>query len=163
MTRTRRVVLTWREAGILAALLAGLFVLIQLLPVGAPRTNPPLVAEPPWDSPRTRELFERACADCHSNRTRWPWYAHVAPVSWLVAHDVAEGREHLNVSEWHREQEDAAEAAEEVRAGRMPYRGYALTHSEARLGPEEKRALIAGLAATFGDEGEDDASGHDDH
>lgn len=140
-----------REWGILAALLVGLFLLAQLLPVGAPRSNPPVVAEPPWDSPRTRELFFRFCADCHSNETRWPWYSRVAPVSWLVAHDVAEARRHLNVSEWHLPQEDADEAAEEVREGEMPLPLYLPLHPERRLDEATKAELIAGLVATFGE------------
>ena len=47
-----------------------------------------------------KRILERSCYDCHSNRTRWPWYSHVAPVSWLVARDVHEGREEINFSEW---------------------------------------------------------------
>ena len=132
--------------------LAGLFFVIQLLPVGAPRSNPPVVAEPKWDSPRTRELFFRTCADCHSNRTDWPWYSRVAPVSWLVAHDVAEAREHLNVSEWNRPQRDADEAAGQLREGKMPLKTYLAVHSEARLSAAEKGELVAGLVATFGEE-----------
>ncbi len=140
-----------RELALLFAVLVGLLGLIQLLPVGAPLTNPPVAAEPAWDSPRTRELFYRACADCHSNTTVWPWYSHVAPASWLVAHDVAEGREHLNVSEWNRPQKDAPKAAGEVRRGQMPLRVYVLAHPETRLAPADRDALIAGLVATFGD------------
>lgn len=143
-----------RELALLAGVFVLLFAVMQLLPVGAPRDNPPVVAEPAWDSPRTRELFFRACADCHSNQTRWPWYAKVAPVSWLVTHDVAEGREHFNVSEWHRPQEDANEAAEELREGKMPPRTYLPAHPEALFSEAEKRELVAGLAATFGEKGE---------
>lgn len=144
-----------REWALLAGLLGGLFAALQILPVGAPRDNPPVVVEPAWDSPRTRELFARACADCHSNETRWPWYSRVAPVSWLVAHDVAGGREHLNVSEWNRKQKDAHEAAEEVEEGQMPLPIYLPMHPEARLSPGEKAELVRGLAATFGrDDGE---------
>ncbi len=150
----RRVVLTRREVALLAGVVAALFGVIQLLPVGAPRSNPPVVAEPQWDSPRTRELFFRACADCHSNQSRWPWYSKVAPASWLVAHDVAEAREHLNVSEWHRPQRDADEAAEMVRKGEMPFWIYRPMHAEARLDDATKRELIAGLIATFGEEKE---------
>lgn len=148
----RRPILSRRETAILGGVLLALFLAIQLLPLGAERTNPPVVAEPAWDSPRTRELFVVACADCHSNQTRWPWYSKVAPVSWLVAYDVAEGREHLNVSEWNRPQRHADEAAEEVREGEMPYRGYTLTHPEARLDEATRAELVAGLIATFGDE-----------
>jgi mono/diheme cytochrome c family protein len=153
MTRPSRR-LSRRELALLAGICALLAGAMQLLPVGAPRDNPPVVAEPAWDSPRTRELFFRACADCHSNQTRWPWYARVAPASWLVAHDVAEGRRLLNVSEWQRPQEHAHESAEEVREGEMPLRLYVAAHPAARLDEAERRELIAGLEATFG------AAGH---
>jgi hypothetical protein len=139
-----------REWRLLAGALAALAVVIQFLPVGAPRDNPQVREEPRWSSPRARELFFRTCADCHSNQTRWPWYASVAPVSWLVAHDVQGGRSHLNVSEWDRPQKDADEAAEELRDGEMPLRTYLLAHPEARLSPAERAELIAGLEATFG-------------
>ena len=64
---------------ILGVLCLGL--VIQLLPYGRDHTNPPVVAEPLWDSPQTRALAKRACFDCHSNETIWPWYTNVAPVS----------------------------------------------------------------------------------
>jgi mono/diheme cytochrome c family protein len=140
-----------RERKILLASLAGLFVIIQLLPVGAPRTNPPVTGEPQWDTPRTRELFFRSCGDCHSNETVWPWYSRVAPVSWLVAHDVAGARDHLNVSEWTGPQRHADEAAEEVREGAMPLPIYLPLHSEARLSESDKAELVRGLIATFGE------------
>ena len=75
--------------------LAGLLVLgvivfaaIQLVPFGHDHTNPPVVAEPAWDSPETRAFAVTACFDCHSNQTVWPWYSNIAPVSWLVQRDV---------------------------------------------------------------------------
>lgn len=139
-----------RELALLAGVLAVVLAIIQFLPVGVARDNPPVVAEPAWDSPRTRELFVRACADCHSNRTRWPWYSRVAPTSWLVAHDVAEGRRKLNASEWNRPQDEAHESAQEVREGEMPPRSYLAMHAEARFDEATKRELIAGLEATFG-------------
>src|SRR5687767_12746271 len=67
---------------------AGLFGVLQLVPYGQAHTNPPIIAEPLWDSPRTRELARRACFDCHSNETRWPWYANVAPFSWVMQNHV---------------------------------------------------------------------------
>lgn len=86
-------------AGLL--LIAGLlgFVAVQFLPI-MPHTNPLTVREPNWDSPQTRELVVRACYDCHSNETKWPWYSNIAPVSWLVVRHVQEGRAALNFSEW---------------------------------------------------------------
>lgn len=142
------------ERRLLLATLLGLFGILQLLPLGSPRSNPPELGEPAWDSPRTAELFYRTCGDCHSNRTRWPWYSRVAPASWLVTADVAGGREHLNVSEWTRPQRHADEAAEELREGKMPLKGYLAVHPEARLSEAEKRELVAGLVATFGEEQE---------
>jgi len=50
--------------------------------------------------PDVAALLERGCKDCHSNRTSWPFYAYIAPASWLVSYDVTEGRKHLNMSEW---------------------------------------------------------------
>ena len=56
-----------------------LAILIQLIPYGRNHTNPPVIKEPTWDSQQTQVLFQRACADCHSNPTRYPWYSHVVP------------------------------------------------------------------------------------
>lgn len=141
-----------RFALIMVAGVAGLLVLIQLVPYGRNHTNPPVVSTPMWDSPRTVELFDRACADCHSHDTVWPWYSHVAPVSWLVQHDVDEGRAKFNVSLWGVQRENEGdEAAETVETGEMPFRPYLLTHPEARLTEAEKNDLIQGLLATFGD------------
>lgn len=132
------------------AIALGLFVLMQVVPYGRNHTNPAVSQVPAWDRPETGTLFRTACGDCHSNETRWPWYSHVAPVSWLVQHDVDEGRSKLNASEMQRPQKDAGEAAEEVRKGDMPPRQYALMHPEARLSRGDREALAAGLAATFG-------------
>jgi hypothetical protein len=145
--------MSWVKWG-LAALLGG-FLVIQLVPYGRDHVNPPVVAEPSWDSAQTRELAVRACFDCHSNETVWPWYSNVAPVSWLVQRDVDEGREELNYSEWNRPQE-AGESAETVRDGSMPPRAYRLTHSEARLTDAELETLANGLAATVGGEAGDE-------
>lgn len=150
----------WMKLG-LAALLGGLLV-IQLVPYGRDHDNPPVVAEPAWDSAQTRELAVRACFDCHSNETVWPWYSNVAPMSWLVQSDVDEGREELNYSEWSQRQE-GEESAETVRDGSMPPRSYLLTHPEARLTDAELATLADGLATTFGEESEDEEQdGEDD-
>ena len=95
--------------------------------------------------------------DCHSHETRWPWYAHLAPASWLLQRDVEEGREHFNVSTWDRGPGDADEAYEEYAEGEMPLWFYTPLHPEARLGDEDRAALLAGLRATFG--GEEHAEG----
>ncbi len=124
-------------------------VLIQAVPYGRAHTNPPVTAEPKWDSPRTRALAVDACFACHSNQTRWPWYSSVAPVSWLTQHDVDEGRRILNFSEWDRPQR-AGEASEAVSEGSMPPWQFKVLHPEARLSDAEKRQLIHGLQATLG-------------
>jgi len=128
--------------------------LIQLYPYGRDHNNPPVQASVAWDSPETEALFGRACADCHSHETVWPWYSHVAPVSWLVQNDVEEGREQFNISLPAGQQGEAEEAAEKVQEGEMPLKVYLPTHPEARLSKEEQARLVAGLEATFA------ASGH---
>jgi hypothetical protein len=129
----------------------GLLLIIQLIPYGRDHSNPPVVHEPAWDSASTRGLVRRACYDCHSNQTVWPWYAGIAPASWLVYNDVVEGREKLNFSDWRagrREGEKAGEIRKEVEEGEMPPFRYRLAHPEARLTGEEKQLLIKGLTAT---------------
>ncbi|MCI0528769.1 MAG: heme-binding domain-containing protein [Nitrospira sp.] len=156
------------------------FMVIQFVPVD--QTNPPVVREPTWDSPQTRGLVERACFDCHSNETVWPWYSRIAPMSWMITRDVYEGREELNFSEWgmaegeggHEDEdddadddeeedrerdearEDESEAAEEmietIREGEMPLPRYLMVHPEARLTEAEIEQLVKGLEATFGAE-----------
>jgi len=135
-----------------AAAVAGvaMVVLLQLAPYGRRHLNPTGRAEPRWDTPRTRALAVRACYDCHSNETVWPWYSHVAPVSWLLQRDVDEGRRQLNFSEWDRPQQEAHEAAKTVQKREMPPWFYAAIQRDARLTATETQALIAGLQATLG-------------
>ncbi len=134
--------------GILFSLAVALFLIIQMLPI-APLTNPPVIAEPNWDSPATLALAKRACFDCHSNETVWPWYSHIAPVKWLVVHDTDAGRAVFNFSEWHPGDMSGVEAAEKISEGEMPLPQYLLMHPEARLSDAEKQQLIAGLIATM--------------
>ena len=130
-------------AGLVGALL---LVVVQLLPLGRDHTNPPVRKEPSWDAPETRALALRACFDCHSNETVWPWYSNVAPVSWLIESDVARGRKELNFSEWDRPQREARESAGKVRKGSMPPWYYPW----ARLTGAESQALVQGLEGTLG-------------
>jgi mono/diheme cytochrome c family protein len=133
-----------------------LFVGIQAIPYGRNHTNPSTRLEPAWDSPETRELAVRACFDCHSNETDWPWYSYIAPFSWLVQGDVDDGRKKLNFSEWNPPQEHAGQAAKMVREGTMPLWRYVALHPRANLSPAETQALTQGLVATIGEEkGED--------
>src|SRR4051794_38183488 len=105
MTRVRW--LRWLPVGLIVFV-----VLLQLVPIHI--TNPSTRVEPAWDSPRTRELAVAACYNCHSNETKEPWYAHVAPVSWWIKNHVDEGRGQLNFSEFDQRQREARKAAQEV-------------------------------------------------
>lgn len=122
-------------------------VAIQLVPYGHTHAVRAVVAEPKWPSAETRALAKRACFDCHSNETTWPWYARVAPVSWLVQRDVDEGREELNYSEWRGATKASKKSGEEMREGEMPPWFYVVLHPEARLTPAEKEALARDLSA----------------
>jgi hypothetical protein len=95
---------------------------------------------------RVMATLERSCFDCHSNQSRWPWYTRIAPLSWTVAHDVEEGREHLNFSTWgsysaEEKQDLLEELCEEVEKGHMPPGNYLLVHGEADLSEADKEIL----------------------
>jgi hypothetical protein len=105
------------------------------------RDNPPVTGtiEAP---PPVAAILRRACFDCHSNETVWPAYSRVAPVSWLVAHDVHEGREHVNFSTWSslspdEQRKRLLKMAEEVEKGAMPPGIYTPLHPEARMGLQD--------------------------
>jgi hypothetical protein len=120
-------------------------VAIQFVPVD--RINPAVETEVPANAD-VRAVLRRACYDCHSNETVWPWYSRIAPVSWLVARDVHEGREELNFSTWNRmtskEQIEALhESWETVEEGEMPLWFYLPIHSEARLSAQDRSVLRA--------------------
>lgn len=130
------------------ALLA-IFILIQLVPLGRDHTNPPVTQEPNWDSPQTRQLAQRACFDCHSNETVWPWYSNLAPMSWLIQNHVDEGRRRLNFSTWDQQRpREPEEIAEVILEGEMPLPNYLPLHPEARLSAAERQALAQGLMNT---------------
>lgn len=120
-------------------------VVAQLIPL--PRTNPPVSADVGAPAEVARVL-KTACYDCHSNETTWPWYAWVAPASWLVVYDVHEGRDHLNFSEWDkltpdRRRHKFEEIAEEVEEGEMPPAIYFPMHPEADLDAAQRQAVVA--------------------
>jgi hypothetical protein len=94
------------------------------------------------------QVLVRACGNCHSNQTDWPWYSHVPPVSWWIARHVREGREKLDFSEWEtysiRQKRDKLESmCGLISTGRMPPRTYAVMHPEAKLTDEDKEAVCA--------------------
>ena len=119
------------------------FVGIQFIPVTM--NNPP-VEEEILVTPEVKVILKRACYDCHSYETIWPGYSRVAPASWLLAWDVAEGREELNFSTWNRYGEKKRkkmikEIWEEVEEGEMPPWFYLPFHPEAQLLDEDREVL----------------------
>jgi hypothetical protein len=123
--------------------LLGVLIAIQFVPVD--RSNPPVTGDVPT-APAVKAVLRRACYDCHPNETQWPWYSHIAPVSWLLARDVREGRAELNLSTWdqystRQQVKKLKESWEEVAEGEMPPWFYLPAHREARLSAED-RALL---------------------
>jgi Haem-binding domain len=91
-------------------------------------------------------VLERSCKDCHSNETSWPWYAYVAPASWVVARDVHQARNKMNFSDWgsysaQRKEDRLEEICEQLTNGDMPDRKYTIFHRNARITPEERAAV----------------------
>lgn len=129
------------------------FIILQLWRYqGELATNPPVLQEPQWDSEYTQLLVERACYDCHSNETYWPWYAQISPISIMIQEDVAEGREVLNFSEWDEScctVEQIEAMAETVGKDQMPLPYYLVFHPEAKLTDVERGHLLNGLIATM--------------
>jgi Haem-binding domain len=133
--------------------LAVVFLLLQL--TNPARVNPPvksdLIASTHPPGPVAATLVA-ACYDCHSDQTRWPWYSHIAPMSWLIANDVNDGRENLNLSEW--PADDAKRAArrlenmsEKIDYGEMPPKKYTAIHADANLTDSQRKALTDWLDA----------------
>lgn len=125
---------------------------MQFVPVR--RTNPPAAADISAPA-EVHAILRRACYDCHSNETRWPWYGYVAPVSWLVARDVAEGRKRLNFSDWgtylaDRQETKIREIWEQIAEDEMPLAIYRPLHPEAKL-TDADRATIRQWALPEGD------------
>ncbi len=146
-------------------LLIGVGIVIAVLilitvPVWLFQSDPPTVSEPQWDSPQTRVLAQRACFDCHSNQTTWPWYSRIPPGSWLTTWDVIRGRNHLNFSTYQPGQpigEGGREGgrgggnqiARQINSGEMPPWYYLILHPDAKLTDAEKQQLIQGLQASL--------------
>jgi hypothetical protein len=100
-------------------------------------------------------VLRKACYDCHSNNTNYPWYASIQPVSWWLNHHIDEGKDELNFSEFgaykmKRKIKKFNEIAGEVTDGEMPLESYTWIHKDAKLTKEEASALInwANLMAT---------------
>ncbi len=126
------------------------FILMQLVRFVVPEfqlDNPPVTQSVVWSSPEAEQLWRQACADCHSNETVYPWYSYIAPVGWLVAHDVHEGRDALNISTDRRVEWD--EMVEQIEEGGMPLPNYLMMPPEANRPAAQQETLMAGIRATF--------------
>jgi hypothetical protein len=138
------------------------FLLMQLVPYGWTKSNPPVTSPAPWPSTEAEAIARTSCYDCHSNETEWPAYSYVAPMSWVVRRDVEAGRREMNFSEWDEESADAAEDAEgEIIEGRMPLPNYRRIHRDAQLSDEDAAILVDALEQMSDDDG--GRSGGDDH
>jgi hypothetical protein len=120
-----------------------------------PRRNPPERHGGVILSPAEDDLLRRACFDCHSNETRYPWYASLPVVSLLLGHNIAEARHELNFSEWDRmtprsRREGLQDTLEELRDGEMPPFDYLWLHPDARLGPPDVALLEAAALNAYG-------------
>jgi hypothetical protein len=133
------------------------FLVMQVFPMGRVFSsvlrdpNPPAAAPVVWTSAESEAIVRKACYDCHSNETVWPWYSNIAPVSWLTTHDVNEGRAVLNFSdydpnEYHLDPEDIAWHVNND----MPLWFYIPLHPESRLSDAEKEVLIQGIVDSLG-------------
>jgi len=103
--------------------------------------------------PAVESIFERSCNDCHSNRTVWPWYSNVAPVSWFVINHVNGGRRHLNFSDWaalppQRVIRRLDDICKEVKSGGMPLSTYTPMHPLSKLTPSDEDAICRWTGAT---------------
>jgi hypothetical protein len=125
--------------------LLALLIILQFVPVQ--QTNPAERGE--FHAPGNLEaILRRACYDCHSHETAWPWYSRIAPISFLLANDVEEGRGQLNFSTWEtyndqRRARKLKEIVREVENGDMPPWYYALLHPDAKLSPPARQAIIS--------------------
>lgn len=145
----------WRALLIVIGAVLACFLCLQIIPI--PHDNPPVTNEPTWDTPETESLVHRACYDCHSNETTWPWYSYVAPTSWLVWFDVVRGRREMNFSEWQgggsqfggRGGRIAERIRQAVSEGEMPPANYLMLHPEAHLTRDERQQLIDGITASL--------------
>jgi|ERR1041385_218444 hypothetical protein len=126
-----------------------IFVLMQLYRPS--RTNPPVdqtktIEQTMSIPPNVQTILSRACTDCHSSKTIWPWYSNLAPVSWMLVDHVKDGREELNFSDWgtfsaKKRRRKLEEICEQVNKKEMPLPSYLWMHHDAQLSPEDRNVL----------------------
>lgn len=139
----------WKIARWIVVVMVCLFVVAQFSRPA--RTNPTVDQSRALQahtqvSTEVAAILDRSCGDCHSNKTRWPWYSNVAPVSWFVIDHVDHGRSHLNFSEWGRfnqreAQEMLGQICREVKSGSMPLSSYTPLHPGSKLSADDVKML----------------------
>jgi len=117
------------------------------------KTNPPIdqaqtIEAHTQMTPQVAALLDRSCNDCHSNRTRWPWYSNVAPVSWFVIGHVDDARRAMNLSEWGQRDKDRQsrklqQMCDEITDGAMPLNTYTPMHPGSKLSVDDVKTLCA--------------------
>jgi mono/diheme cytochrome c family protein len=137
--------LGWKLLGAAVAI----FILIQLIPFGHDRSNPPVVSELAWSSPEARALAKEHCFQCHSNETHWTWYSNIAPGSWLIAYDVIEGRGRFNFSDWQAHPGELDEMVSAIQSGEMPPIQYWVFHPNSRMNNKQKQDLVKALESSI--------------
>jgi len=128
----------------LGIVLVVLLVAMQFVPIE--RTNPPVESDVAVPA-ELKTVLQHACYNCHSNETTWPWYARVAPISFLIANDVKEGRRQVNFSIWgqyteSRRARKLKEIREQVEGNKMPQWYYLLVHPDAKLSAGDKEMIV---------------------
>ncbi len=129
--------------------LAALLLLIQLIPYGRNHKDPKPTQVAMLPTAHGEQLFKQACADCHSDHTKWWWASNLAPASWLIYRDVQGGRETMNLDEWNKPQPELGDIEEAISGGGMAPLQYKLIHPSARLSSSEKRDLVAAFRELY--------------
>src|SRR3989440_6835015 len=133
----------------IAIALAVIFVGMQF--IRPARSNPPVDQSQTIEAhtqmtPEVASILDRSCRDCHSNKTVWPWYTNVAPISWWLSNHVNDGRRDLNFSDWaslpaDRQERKLRQICDEIQDGNMPLSSYLPMHPAARLSDQDKKTL----------------------
>ncbi|NIP31826.1 MAG: heme-binding protein [Candidatus Dadabacteria bacterium] len=131
-----------------------LIILFVINSIPVKMTNPPVTSD--INTPQNvKKILRESCYDCHSNETTWYWYTEYAPVSWLITHDVNEGREYLNFSTWDKysnseKKELLSESIETIKEGEMPMKIYEIMHPDSKITKEELSILTSWIISEYG-------------
>ncbi|MBD3793026.1 MAG: heme-binding domain-containing protein [Campylobacterales bacterium] len=119
---------------------------IQFVPMNVPAEVPTKADEELQTPAEVEAILKRACFDCHSNHTNFPWYSSIAPASWFTKMHVKEGREHMNFSTWANYDDEKKlkylqKIPKAIENNKMPLPSYLLIHNEAKLSEDDKKII----------------------